>query len=325
MSQTKSVLELATSVTKTTCVCLAIGLLFGLAANKEANGQTPYTKHALVRSDMPPGLAAESYRLANPELSHHVQPVRVIVPMGARIEVGVQGAFVESFSSRSTVGLMVGPVYRMKVTRIPRHFGKDLYPSIEILDKLNPPTGLEGEFPIQVNISQDDLEQALEGRMVTKVIYLENPEHALPHRHEEDKQPYFDVGGGEDPLRAAERLGRPMAILRIGSRQPTFTQDDSGFSFFGPSPIMLSDPQSVETVHDWDGVEQMQMPERYSPPSIRGEVQPNNVIANSIVPNANMSGEVPPMRMPQRDLQMQNPPVQIPAVNVPPIVPGSSR
>jgi hypothetical protein len=115
-----------------------------------------------------------------------------------------------------------------------------------------------------------------------------------------------------------------MAILRIGSRQPTFTQDDSGFSFFGPSPIMLSDPQSVETVHDWDGVEQMQMPERYSPPSIRGEVQPNNVIPNSIVPNANMSGEVPPMRMPQRDLQMQNPPVQIPAVNVPPIVPGSS-
>ncbi len=320
MAHSKSMLVLAMSVTKTSCVCLAIGLLFGVTAAQEAIGQTPYTKHALVRSDMPPGLAADSYRLSNPELNHHVQPVRVIVPQGARIEIGIQGAFVESFSSRSTVGLMVGPVYRMKVTRIPRHFGKDLYPSIEILDKLNPPIGLEGEFPIQINISQDDLEQALEGRMVTKVIYLENPEHAMPHRHEEDKQPYFDVGGGEDPLRAAERLGRPMAILRIGSRQPTFTQDDSGFNFFGPSPIMLSDPQPVETTHNWDGVEQLQMPDRYSPPTIRGEVQPNNIIPNSVVPE-----EVAPMQMPKRDSLMRPPTGQAPAANVPPIVPGGRR
>jgi hypothetical protein len=206
-----------------------------------AHAQRPYERHNLVDSRMAPGLAAQSSVLADPRLAQIVQPVRVIAPNQARLEVGGSGGFSETHSARITVGLMIGPVYRFKVTNIPNHFGKELYPSIEVLGRLHAPPGLEEKFPVQVNILQDDLEKALEGRMVTKVIYLEDPDTAFPHRHVEDHQPYFDVLRNEDPLRAAERLGRPMAILRMGSRVPTGQPNDQGFDFNTPTPTIIEE------------------------------------------------------------------------------------
>ena len=162
--------------------------------------------------------------------------------------------------------MMIGPVYRFKITNIPRNFGTELYPSIEILNKLNPPKGMENEFPIEVVISEDDLNRAIDGKLVTKVIYLENPETALPHRHRADEQPYFDVGGGEDPLRAAEKLGRPMAILRIGSRVPMSNEITHEFNFNAPEAALLPDPQAVRHEPDWDDFD--------ASPTIPGEFIP---------------------------------------------------
>lgn len=210
-----------------------------------AMAQRPYERHNLVDAKMAPGLAAQASLLSNPQLSQVVQPVRVIAPNEARLEVGGNGGFAETHSARVTVGLMIGPVYRFKVTNIPNHPGKELYPSLEILGRLHAPPGLENKFPIQVNILQDDLERAIEGSMVTKVIYLEDPDTAFPHRHVEDHQPYFDVLRNEDPLRAAERLGRPMAILRMGSRVPTGQPDDQGFDFNTPMPTILEEVEVV--------------------------------------------------------------------------------
>jgi len=196
---------------------------------------------------MAPGVAADIARLSNPKLEGHVQPVRVIVPDGAHLGIRMHNGYVETADSKSSVGLIVGPVYRFKVTNIANRPGSELYPSVEILNRLSPPEGLENEFPIEVVISQSDLEEAIEDRMVTKIIYLENPETALPHRHLPDKQPYFDIGGGEDPLRVAERLGRPMAILRIGSRIPMPSDPGERFGFSAPSPTILPDPEPAQT------------------------------------------------------------------------------
>jgi len=222
----------------------AIGFVLPCPASTAA--QSPYdARHYLASSHMAPGSAADAYRMAHPDLNHHVQPVRVSVPNEALIDTGVEGGFVQSYASQVTVGMMVTPVYRFKVSNIPRHPGRELYPSIEILGKLNPPAGLENHFPIEVQITQDDLEQAIEGRMVTRVIYLEDPNMPLPHRHAEGHQPSVEVGGGTDPLRAAERLGRPMAIMRMGSRIPTHTESDSGFGFHAPAPVILTEASAV--------------------------------------------------------------------------------
>lgn len=229
-----------------------------------------------IRGDMPPGVAADLTRMGNPKLNGHVQPVRVIGPIGARLEVSTENGYVQTNSSRVSVGLQIGPVYRFKVTNIPRHFGKELYPSVEVLGKLNPPKGLENEFPVQVVIGQEDLEEALSGRMVTKVVYLENPEISLPHVHQPDKQPYFDVGAAQDPLKAARELGRPMAILRIGSRIPTAKDAGREFNFYAPSPTMVPDPQGagLRAGAGARKIPPIEIPGRIIQPTLPGRVMP---------------------------------------------------
>jgi hypothetical protein len=117
-------------------------------------------------------------------------------------------------------GLLQGQVYRLRVTNIPNHEGEELYPTIEVIDRTWPPPHMAHRFPIPVVLSNDDLEQALIGRFVTRVIYVEDPRDALPVAQVPGVPDGFDVRPGDDPLRVADGLGRPVAILRIGGRTP---------------------------------------------------------------------------------------------------------
>ena len=62
---------------------------------------------------------------------------------------------------------------------------------------------------------------------MTRVIYVEDPQQALPvARKANDEQPWIEAPPGEDPLVAADRLGRPVAILRIGGRVPSAAEHE---------------------------------------------------------------------------------------------------
>jgi len=197
-------------------------------------------RHYLMDGNMAPGLAAQSFLVADPTLIHHVQPVRVVLPQGTLLEVGSGTGEYTAVIPKATMGMMIGPVYRFRVANLPDYPGKELYPSIEILGRLHPPVGMEHRFPIEIHLDQGDLEVALRGSLVTKVIYLEDPDVSFPQRHREGEQPTIDISIHEDPLRAAESLGRPMAIVRIGSRVPTYQANDQGFHFNAFAPTMLS-------------------------------------------------------------------------------------
>jgi hypothetical protein len=74
------------------------------------------------------------------------------------------------------------------------------------------------------------LELAARGAFVTRVIYIEDPHQALPvARKANDEQPWFEAAAGEDPLIAADRQGRPVAILRIGGRVPSAAETSGQF------------------------------------------------------------------------------------------------
>lgn len=212
-----------------------------LSSPEQSCGQ----RHDLIRGDMPPGVAADLFRMSHPSLVNHVQPVRVVVPTQSLIEFASGASFMATEKSTATAGMMIGPVYRLKITNIALNPGREIYPSIEVVNRLTPPAGHENDFPIQVVITQDDLQNAIDGRMVTRVIYLEDPRTALPHRHRENVQPSTDIGGAQDPLRAAEGMGRPMAILRIGSRVPLPSDRLDEFNFHASAPDMLPDPQTA--------------------------------------------------------------------------------
>jgi hypothetical protein len=154
-------------------------------------------------------------------LPGYFQPVRIRAPQGARIALATEGGFSNVATSEALIGLQIGPVYRLQVSEIPNANGLAVYPTIELIDRTYPPPGLALRFPIPIELTQDELDLAAQGAFVTRVIYIEDPQQALPiARKANDEQPWVEAPAGEDPLVTADRQGRPVAILRIGGRVP---------------------------------------------------------------------------------------------------------
>ena len=148
------------------------------------------------------------------------QSVQFVVPEGAQLAYWDGEKFVDAGESMAVMKLLVGGVYQLRVTQIPQAPGAEVFPTIEVLNRLNPPPEQTEEFSVVVEIPWDDLLQALDGKLVTRVVYLEDPATAMPYPQAATEQPYFDVTPQQDPLRVAKKLGRPMARVRLGSRIP---------------------------------------------------------------------------------------------------------
>ncbi len=114
-----------------------------------------------------------------------------------------------------------------------------MFPTIEVIDRLYPPPGQALRFPIPIELTQVDLELALEGKFVTRVVYLENPLTALPVANGRDEQRWFDAGPGSNPLEVADRLGRPVAIVRLGGRLPENAENPDMQFLYGAPPYRV--------------------------------------------------------------------------------------
>jgi hypothetical protein len=162
------------------------------------------------------------------------------VPGGARLAVAHPGEFSRPVPKRLTVGLQIGEVYRFQISSIQGNEGREVYPSVEVINRLHPPRGHELKFPIPVEITDEELDLALRGAFITRVIYLESPDLATPIEKIPGSPELTQIGGTDDALEVADRLGRPMAILRIGSRTPEV--DPSGrFTFHTPALLHYGD------------------------------------------------------------------------------------
>ena len=108
--------------------------------------------------------------------------------------------------------MLIGAVYRIRVTNVRLAEGVEVFPTIEIIDRLYAPVDQQCRFAIPVNLTEDDLRLAATGKFVTRVIYLEDPHKALPARSNLQTQDWFEASPGQDPLAVADGLGRPVAI-----------------------------------------------------------------------------------------------------------------
>jgi hypothetical protein len=193
--------------------------------------------HYFHRADLPPGTVAQGQLAHIPALRGYIQPVELLVPRGARVAVRDGGGFSEPVTERLLVGLEVGHVYQFQVSSIQFHQGFEVYPTIEVINRLYPPEGKKLRFPVPVQITQQELELALAGRFVTRVIYLESEESTLPGERDPLVQDYFEVMPGQDPLFVADQLGRPIAILRMGSRVPNLENPHDSLDCGAPAII----------------------------------------------------------------------------------------
>jgi hypothetical protein len=147
--------------------------------------------------------------------------VRIRAPEGARISLVEEGGFNDAADSSVLVGMQIGPVYRVRVSDFSPEAGTEVFPTVELIDRLYPPPGLALRFPIPIELTRDELAMAAEGMFVTRVIYVENPSQALPIDSSRDGQQWVETPHGADPLALADEMGRPIAILRIGGRVPS--------------------------------------------------------------------------------------------------------
>ena len=103
------------------------------------------------------------------------------------------GTFTPPRPAKLLAGMLIGQVYRLKVANLPGHEGQEVFPTIEVIDRLYPPPGQAARFPIPIELTAEELMFALDGRYVMRVIYLEDVATSPPVRDELGEQRFTDI------------------------------------------------------------------------------------------------------------------------------------
>jgi hypothetical protein len=221
---------------------MAMAAIVCLAALSVASAQQPPV-HFWHPVGLPPGAIGARQLTRGGPLPGFFQPVQIKAPQGVLISLAEEGRFSPPQPTPATVGLLVGAVYRLCAINLPFREGVEVYPTIEVIDRLYAPPGQEARFPVQIELAREDLELAAAGKFVTRVIYVENVGAALPAQDVKAQPNWFDVPPGSDPLVVADTLGRPMAIVRIGGRVPDLATGPDAAFLFGCPPVLRIPPR----------------------------------------------------------------------------------
>jgi len=201
-----------------------------------ASARLPNTTRSLLDDEMVPGAIGSIQLQRKPQLRGAWQAVEVRGPKGVKFNLAEAGQFAPDMPNPARVGLLVGAVYRLRLTGIEGDPDLELFPTIEVIDKTCPPAEREHRFPIPIEIDENDIADAARGELVMRVIYLEDSEVAEPVDTSGKPQRVLDISGNQNALRTADQLGRPVAILRMGSRVPNVTQGQDWLEFLYHCP-----------------------------------------------------------------------------------------
>jgi hypothetical protein len=212
------------------------GLLCGIVLLAAAGEASAQQRHYPLDQNTPPGVYGAWSGWQQHHLPQQLQAVRVILPTEGTVifySSARQKPLVRATPAQAAIAL--GHTYRLEIqVPNPNRFDREnaeisLYPTIELVDVLHPPEGLEEEFPIPIAITEEEIALALEGRMVTKVVYLEPASAANPLTIHQ-RNPTHQVSARSNVIEEADLRGRPMLIFRMGGRKPA---RDEAPSFFG--------------------------------------------------------------------------------------------
>jgi uncharacterized repeat protein (TIGR01451 family) len=124
-----------------------------------------------------------------------------------------------SFDAPVVVGVRPGYFYRLRISNLPGHPGVSIYPTLEVRGSLKLSPKLNAiHYPAPVRLTEADIESVLAGNLICKVVYLENPDRAVPTTTPPAMPLEFNLPPGSDLLTEAHDRGRPMVIVRMGGR-----------------------------------------------------------------------------------------------------------
>ena len=226
---------------KTTLILVLLGTCYVLFAASIVEAQPRYTGQPYyqpLNQNTPPGVAGKWAGALGRADMRYFQPVEIKLPQGGLVTL-TQPHLRQKYDlpAPAKAGFLVGPLYRFRISNIPGFPGVELYPSIELIDRLHPPAHLKLKYPLPIEITAEDIQSALNGRLVTKIIYLEQPDLAIAKR--EGKKIHEErVSQAKNLMTEADLRGRPVVILRLGGRIPT-AEDLMPKPGEAPTPIEL--------------------------------------------------------------------------------------
>ncbi|HEX4606704.1 MAG TPA: hypothetical protein VH092_00720, partial [Urbifossiella sp.] len=113
-------------------------------------------------------------------------------------------------------------VYRLELSNLPYQPGRVLYPEVEVRGVLVPRAGMRYmDWPAPLLFTTADIERALAGGVVTKVVYLEDPEKAIPAEFGLMNPVEVPAGSEDEAVRESIANGRLVAIVRLGAKVPS--------------------------------------------------------------------------------------------------------
>jgi len=171
-----------------------------------------------------------------------VQIVRFESPVGAKVEIASSAGVVELIVPGHVV-LALGRDYRLRVSNIPDKQGLVVFPTVRLIGYLVPPAHVDPlDYPIPLHFIAQDFDEANLGRLVSNVIYLEDPIMALPRAFPAGEIPIVEVPPDQDSLFRASDLGRPMIFIQLGNRVPL----DGRFEDPASDPPVFIVPATVQ-------------------------------------------------------------------------------
>lgn len=150
---------------------------------------------------------------------------KFLAPKDVRVTAFPGTALSRIYDTPAVMGLRPGYVYRFELSNLPYHPGVSIYPEVEVRGTLVPRPGMKYmDYPLPLTFSATDIEKVLKGAVITKVIYLEDPEKALPAEVGRDTPVEMPDATDGAAVKTALANGRLMAIIRVGNLKPTADQ-----------------------------------------------------------------------------------------------------
>ncbi len=213
-------------------VTLVCGLSCGTA---QAQTKAEAPPRLLMDHRVSPGIWGQWVQAAGRVNGLEFQSISVELPSTGTVTWFVGSR--DEVKTTANAKLAVAQSYRLKLSDMPEFPGIELYPTIELIDRLHPPAGHADKFSMPLSFTIDEIDAAIQGRMITKVVYLEQPQLALPFELSGDTA-VRTVEPRANLIEEADKAGRPLALIRLGGRLPAPNETQGAF-FGNGAPVLV--------------------------------------------------------------------------------------
>jgi|GEM_PF-752949 len=213
------------------------GTVYGVGLNLLARRDTLWTFHLDVDSlDQ-----VSMVDLAKPPVAPAWQ-MRIATPEDMLIAVADErGRFDQASQHKvpARLNLAPGRIYRWKITNITGRPGLELYPTLETSETSSRTEAFLAHSAIPLRFTDEDFDQALTGKLVTKAIYLP----VIPTATEAETIASTQLDPGVDPIVEAKRRGTLLVVIRLGNKDgepSSVASSPTGLRFSEAQEVVLS-------------------------------------------------------------------------------------